>query len=68
MATPSCGQRQQCLYRVDTYYHCSVLVLARISHPRYDAWNAEDGPTRVLHLGSLLTLSGSDKEVLLSAS
>lgn len=26
-------------------------------HPCYDAGNAEDGPTRVLHLGSLLTLS-----------
>ncbi|EHK43999.1 hypothetical protein TRIATDRAFT_284732 [Trichoderma atroviride IMI 206040] len=31
-------------------------------HPCYDAGSAEDGPTRVLHLGSLLTLSRSDKE------
>lgn len=61
---PSYGERQQCLYGIDTTIALYLFLHGFHIHPCYDAGNAEGGPTRVLHLGSLLTLSGSDKEVL----
>ncbi|KAL6890638.1 hypothetical protein GGI43DRAFT_212602 [Trichoderma evansii] len=51
--------RAEPVVSVREYYHDTLYSFLHgvHIHPCYDAGNAEDGPTRVLHLGSLLTLS-----------